>query len=120
MTTTRALGKSVIVIVRAPLLTDSRDNTLYRDWENATRTTVINCMVQPFPMAEKLNFEDNRDREYSRSAARFYLPPDADVIYTDRIEFDGHEWQVLGHPGTWFDFKSKRHHIAVIGQIRQG
>jgi len=77
-------------------------------------------MIEPFPLAEKLNFEDNRAREFSRSAVRIYAPGDTDVVYTDRLEFDGYEWSVLGHPGKWYDFKAKINHIAVIAQIRQG
>ena len=119
-TVSNLLGKNTIIIIRATLITDSRDNTLYRDWDNTTQTVVKNCMVEPFPMAEKLNFEDSRDREFARSACRFYLPRDTDIVYTDRILFDTFEWQVLGHPGIWYDFKAFRHHKTAIGQIRLG
>jgi head-tail adaptor len=77
-------------------------------------------MVEPFPLAEKLNLEINKDREFSQSAVRIYVQPATDVVYTDRIEHDGHTWNVLGHPGLWFDTKNNRHHKAVIAQIRQG
>ena len=77
-------------------------------------------MVEPFPIAEKLNFEDNRDREYARSAVRIYAPPDTDVVYTDRIEWNGYEWQVLGHPGLWVDMRNRQDHVALIAQIRRG
>jgi len=77
-------------------------------------------MIEPFPLAEKLNFEINQDREFSQSAIRVYAPADTDIIYTDRLEHDGYIWQVLGHPGLWFDFKNNRHHKAVIAQIKQG
>lgn len=120
MPATKPLGKNTVYIKRAPLVTDSRDNTLYRDWDNATLTPINDCMVEPFPLAEKLNYEDNRDREFSRSAVRIYCPPTTDVVYTDRIVHDGYEWSVLGHPGTWYDFKAKKHHKSVIAQIRQG
>lgn len=117
---TRPLGKNTIIIVRAPLVIDNRDNTKWRDWDNATETTVRNCMVEPFPLAEKLNFEIGRDREFAQSAVRIYMPADTDIIYTDRLLHDGYTWQVLGHPGLWFDFKANRNHKAVIAQIRQG
>lgn len=118
--TSRPLGKQSIVIKRAPLVVDARDNTPYRDWANATSTTVNNCMVEPFPLAEKLNFEDSRDREYSETSVRIYAPPDTDVVYTDRIEWNGHTFQVLGHPGLWTDLNGKASHRAIIAKIKQG
>jgi hypothetical protein len=117
---TTRLGKTSIVVVRAPLVLDTRDNSYWRDWDNAVRTTLNNCMVEPFPLAEKLNFEINKDREFSQSAIRVYTQADADVIYTDRLEYDGYSWQVLGHPGLWVDLRNNRNHKAVIAQIRQG
>lgn len=77
-------------------------------------------MAEPFPMAEKLNFEDNRGREYSRTAKRFYMPPLTDILYTDRILHDGETYEVFGHPGKWFDLEGNAEHIAVIGRIRSG
>lgn len=77
-------------------------------------------MVEPFPLAEKLNFEDHRNREFARTARRFYMPFGTDVEYTDRLIFDGKLYDVFGHPGQWFDFDGKENHVAVIGQIREG
>lgn len=120
MTNTRALGSETVIVKRAPLKTDSRDNSKWRDWANATQTTVKKCMIEPFPLAEKLNYEDNRDREFARSAVRIYMPPGTDVVSTDRLIWDGKEYQVLGHPGKWSRFNGKEHHISVIAQIREG
>lgn len=117
---TRPLGANVVVIKRAPLALDTRDNSLWRDWDNATFTTVRFCLVEPFPLAEKLNFEINRDREFSQSAVRIYMPPETDCIYTDRIEYDGYTWNVLGHPAKWIQFDATPEHLAVIAQIRHG
>lgn len=77
-------------------------------------------MVEPFPLAEKLNFEDNRDREYSRTARRFYMPATTSLEYTDQLIFDGKTYDIFGHPGDWFDFSGDKNHIAVIGRIREG
>lgn len=117
---TRWFGRETVVVVRAPLVTDSRDNTQYRNWENPTRTTVNGCGVEPFPLAEKLNFEENRGREFARSAVRIYMPPGTDVVATDRLEWDGKTFQVLGHPGKWSRFNGREHHVAVIAQQREG
>lgn len=116
----KIIGSNTVQIKRAPLVIDPRDNSLYRDWGNATLTTVNGCMIEPFPMAEKLNIEDNRDREFSKSAVRVYCPIGTDVVYTDRILAEDHEWQVLGHPGKWYDLKGNIKYIAVIAVIKQG
>lgn len=117
---TRPLGGNTIIVVRAPLITDPRDNSLYRDWAHATLFTIKNVMAEPFPLAEKLNFEDNRDREFSRTACRFYMPADTDILYTDRIRHENNDYDVFGHPGRWFDLDGKGNHIAVIGRVRSG
>ena len=120
MIRTRPLGDTTVVIIRAPLELDPRDNSLWRNWDAAVHTTVEKCMVEPFPLAEKLNFEINKDREFAQSAVRIYMPPNSDVLYTDRILYDGYEWNVLGHPGKWVAFSGVADHIAVIAQIRHG
>lgn len=117
---TKPLGLNVIYIIRAPLVKDTRDNSFYRDWSNATETEIRNCMVEPYPMAEKLNLEENREREFVQSAVRMFVPPETDVVYTDRVRFDDELFQVLGHPFTWFDFRAKRVWKAVIAQFRAG
>ena len=114
------LGKNVVTRKRAALETDPRDNSQWRDWDNAVETDITDCMVEPFPLAEKLNFEDARDREFGQSAVRIYCPPGTDFVYTDRVLIDGYEYSILGHPGTWYDFKAKKHHVALIAQLRQG
>lgn len=114
------LGKNTITRLRAPLVTDPRDNTQYRDWDNATSTDIPNCMVEPFPLSEKLNFEDGRKREFAQSAVRVYAPAGTDLIYTDRLMIAGSEYGILGHPGIWYDFKGNVDHVAVIAQRREG
>lgn len=114
------LGKNTVTRIRAPLATDPRDNSLYRDWDNAEELEISRCMVEPFPLSEKLNFEDEVSREFSQSAVRVYAPPTTDLVYTDRLRFDGNEYNILGHPGRWYDFSGKLDHVAAIAQIREG
>lgn len=120
MAVKRPLGSETITVVRAPLVVDPRDNSKWRNWSVATRTDIPKCMVEPFPLAEKLNYEENRDREFARSALRMYLPAGTDVVSTDRLEWNGEEYQVLGHPGRWSRFNGDEHHVAIIAQIRSG
>lgn len=116
----KPLGSDTFTIIRAPLIIDPRDGAEYRDWDNATQTVVTEANVQPFPMAEKLNFEDNRDREYSRTALRFYAPPGTRVESTDRILFDGKTYDVFGHQGIWHRFNGQERFVQFIGRVREG
>src|SRR5678809_1678454 len=106
------LGKNTITRIRAPLLTDTVDNSQWRDWSSAEQTQITNCMVEPFPLSEKLNFEDGRNREFSQSAVRVYCPAGTDIVYTDRLIIRDEEYNILGHPGKWYDFKGKIEHVA--------
>lgn len=114
------LGSDSFVIQRAPLLIDPRDGSSYRDWNNPVQTTVRDANVQPFMMAEKLNFEENRDREFSRTAIRVYAPPGTDVESTDRIVYNSRTYDVFGTPGDWHRFSGLKNHVAFIARIREG
>lgn len=118
-------GPDVIVIIRAPLVLDSRDNSYYRDWPNATRTEYGNCMVEPYRMAEKLNSETDVDREFASTSIRVFAQPDCDVVYTDRLTvssfgYEGIEFSVLGLPGAWHDFQNKRVYKGIIARANLG
>lgn len=117
---TRPLGNQTIVIQRAPLVASGRDGTLQRSWSTATETTVTKCSVQPFRLAEKLNFEDNRDREFARSALRVFAPAGTDVEPTDRVVFSGKTYDVFGFGGDWAGFDGNPHHVAFVIRLREG
>ena|SRR5688572_12361482 len=114
------LGRDSFTVVRAPLVTDVRDNTQYRDWDNATSTVVTKAKVNPFELAEKLNFEINSEREYSRTGLKFYAPAGTSVEYTDRIEYQGRTYAVFGEPQVWTDFEGVQHHVEFVAQLRRG
>lgn len=118
----KPLGNDTITILNAPLVFDPRDNTSYRDWDNPVATVVTKVMVEPFPMAEKLNFEDNRDREFIRTAFRFYCPPSTEgvVLPTSRVVWGPYELDVFGEPGPWRRFSGQTHHVAFIARERDG
>lgn len=117
---TRPLGNQSFVLVRAALVASGRDGTLQRDWANATETTVTKCNIQPFRLAEKLNFEDNRDREFARSALRVFAPAGTDIEPTDRVIYRGNTYDVFGFMGEWADFDGNQHHIAFVIRLREG
>lgn len=114
------LGSETITILRAPLVTDPVDFSEYRDWDNPTETTVNDVTAEPFLMAEKLNFEYERNREYAQTALRFYCPAGTRFESTDRIRYDGLIYEVFGHGGVWHRLNGEEHHVQVIGRRRQG
>lgn len=116
----RPLGSDTIIIVRAPLVTDPQDGSEYRDWNNPVSITVAQCNVQPFPMAEKLNFEFNLDREFARTAIRIYAPPGTRFESSDRIVFDSTTYEVFGHDGPWKRFSGQERYVQVIARVKEG
>lgn len=116
----RPLGSQSFTRVRAALVPSGRDGTLQRDWANATETTVTKCSIQPFRLAEKLNFEDNREREFARSALRVFAPAGTDVEPTDRVIYNGDTYDVFGFNGEWSGFDGLAHHVAFVIRRREG
>jgi len=114
------LGNDSFIRKRAPLVQNPRDNTWYRDWDNATELLITNCMVQPFRLSEKLNFEITVEREFSRTVMRFFCPADTDIESTDRIIYLGKEYTVFGHLGQWFNFRGELNHVAFLARRREG
>lgn len=114
-----ALGDDTFTIVRAPLVESSRDGSKYRDWANAIRIDVVDSKVNPFQLAEKLNFEVNADREFARTGLKFFYPPTV-ILHTDRIEYKGETYTVFGHPQIWTDFEGVEDHGEMVVQLKEG
>lgn len=88
------LGPHTITILRAGLVTDAYGNEgTERDWANATPTTVPGCSVQSEPSAEF-----TRDRDAVLIRKEVFAPPATDLTATDRVEHDGHTFDVDGDP----------------------
>ena len=114
------LGSDKIVVIDAPLATDPRDNTRYRDWDNATRTVVENCNIQATKLSDKLRYEDDDEREYHMTYFRGYAPPGAPIKYTSRIEFNGDVYDVQSKPTEWRQFDGTPHHITFMMKLQEG
>jgi hypothetical protein len=114
------LGDEVITVLRAPIITDPRDNSKRADWDSATETDYPGCMIQPFLMSNKLVIEDNNERLFAQSFYRIWMPAGSDVLYTDRIRWRGETMDVFGQKGTWVDFEGNEDHIQLLGKLREG
>lgn len=114
------IGEQTITVVRAPLVQNDRDNTWYRDWENATHTDVPGCSVQPTRLSDKLRYEQDQEREYHMTYIRVYAPPGTDIVYTDKIKFDGKFYDVQGAVTPWRRTGGQEHHVAFLIKLREG
>lgn len=115
------IGSETIVIQRAPWITNPRDGTRRRDWANPVNTTVEGCSVQPFLLAEKLNFEVNAEREYARTGMRVWAPAGSlEPESSDRIQWRGRTYEVFGHASPWYDLEGQEDHVAFVMQLREG
>lgn len=119
----KPLGNDTITIVKPTLSLDTVGNATVIDFENPTLIVIRKCAFEPFLLAEKLQFEDVRDRSYSRSTWRVWIPPTDDALAIephDRIRFDGVEYELFGHIGIWKDFNGKIEHVQLVVQLRTG
>lgn len=114
------LGNDSFTIIRAQLVENPRDGSLNRDWDNAEEIVIEGAQVQPFRLAEKLNFEIQKEREFARTAIRFFAPPGTVVLSTDRIRYRGEIYEVFGHDGNWTDFRGREDHVAFIARRQEG
>jgi len=115
------IGSDSFIRLRAPMVTSQRDGVSeYRDWDNATQLVVPNVMVQPFKMAEKLNFEVSFNREFVRTAYRFLLEGDFDILPTDKVIWSGSTMEVFGHKQTWKRFNGYIFYTGFIARISDG
>jgi predicted neuraminidase len=93
----------VIGIVRAPLVTDGKGNTI-RNW-SAASTAMAAAWVQPVTTDEQTL---NQDRVVSRW--RVFVEPSADIVASDRVTWSGLTFQVDGEVQMWDDRNGAHHH----------
>lgn len=83
------------------------------DWSNPI-TAVYAAEVQPLSSEENVVLQQRVETRW-----RAFLPPEADVLATDRIAWDGATYEIDGEPEQW-----KRcgivHHLELILRRFQG
>lgn len=116
------LGTETITRLRAPLVTDTRDNSVSQDWDNATSFDIEGCLVEPFRMSvgSKNISEDMEGRMWTKQVFRIFVPPDSDFVFTDRLIWRGIQMDVLGSVALWVDFEGNEDHIQFLGLERLG
>lgn len=87
--------RETVTVIRAALK-DSR-GTKVLDWQNATRTPLDGCSVQPGDTSRDF---DGRTVQVSEDWT-LYAPPGSDVKAGDRIEWEGTTFEIDGVPMPW-------------------
>lgn len=117
----KRLGNETVTVLTAPLVTATRDNSLNRDWSQATEQTIINCSVQPFRMSYRLIQTDFKDREYVQEYFRLYIPAGQPIpVHTDKVLWRSTEFDSYGPSQSWYDRKGNLHHTQVVLRFREG
>lgn len=98
--------------VRAELIEDRYHNETW-DWVNAARTD-FTAHVQPGSSSEDVNGRDQVTVDL-----RAWLDP-SDWKATDRAEFEGTTYEIVGQPQTWPSPSGRPHHVELALRVVSG
>lgn len=104
-------ASDVVTVVRAPVVVDRYNNEV-RDWDNATRATVGGCSVQPLDSSGGLAITPGRDAVVTRW--RLFAPDGVDLLPTDRIGWQGVDYEVDGDLERWSSPSGGLAHAEVL------
>lgn len=102
-----------LIILRAPLVDDRYGNQV-RDWSQASQTEVLGRLETEERRAE----EDDADRAQLAARGVCFLPPDADILGTDRIlDSFGVRYEVIGQIATLTTPRGPHHLEARVTSL---
>jgi hypothetical protein len=107
-----AWHNDTIIRLRAPLVNDPYGNPVW-DWDNATSTPLAGWRVQPM-QGSRVSAAETIPREGLERGRRLFGPYDADVLTTDRIEWDGVVWSIDGDVDRWRSPTGALAHAEII------
>ena len=91
--------RDAVTVWRAPLVPER--GTKIRDWAQAVAHTVAGCSLQPSGGGVGIGATSGTFGEQRNGAevhAVLYAPPGADIEFSDRIEFGGVNFALVGEP----------------------
>jgi len=94
--------------VRATTTTDSHGNEI-RSWATATTSDIVGCSMQPEDGSEII-----LGREEVVSRWQLFLPPNADLLPSDRVRFEGITYEVDGSVQKWPDIGGLGHKSCLL------
>lgn len=95
------LGDDLVTRLRAPNVTGPDGAEIPGNWSTVTEPQLLKVnypgsSFQPLSSAESIVAQQR-----TKSTHRAFLPAGADVLVTDRLRFDGLDYQVDGQPERW-------------------
>ena len=106
-----SFASDTVTVVRAPVVVD-RYGAEVRDWANATRTLLEGCRVQPLDSSGGQIIEPRRDAVVTRW--RLFAPAGADLVATDRVEWQGGTYEVDGDVQRWSSPTGALAHVEAL------
>lgn len=109
--------RDTVTRLRAPTVTGV-DGVQVQNWksdESLWTKTDYPCEFQPLSSSE-----DVVAQQRTESTHRAFLPADADVLSTDRLRFQGLDYQVDGQPEMWRKGGRNHHAEALCFRIQGG
>lgn len=77
------------------------------DWSSPTELD-MSCEFQPMTTDEEVALQQRTE-----SFWRVFLPAGADVLATDRLRFDGVDYEIDGEPRRW-RMNGREHHVELV------
>lgn len=96
-----------VIGLRAPMV-DDRYGDEIADWDNASETSLPGCRVVPGAGSENTVDRDQLTRRWV-----LFAPPSADLRATDRIRWDGTDYDIDGDLRRWRSATGALAHIEA-------
>lgn len=105
-------GHEVITRLRAPDVTGPDGATIPGSWSTVAEIALgkLNYLGELQPLSST---EDVVGKQRTESTHKAFLPGGADVLPTDRLRFQGVDYQVEGEPER-FRIRGIEHHLEVF------
>lgn len=104
--------RDTVTRVRAPLA-DDRYGDDVRDWANATTQDIPGCRIAPASIAADDSPSNVIDRDRLNRRFNFFGPPGADLVASDRIRWQGEDYDITGDVRHWRSPSGRLAHIEA-------
>ncbi len=107
------LGGDLVTRLRAPDVAGPDGATIPGNWSTVTEPQLLKVDYPGSSFQPMSSDESIVAQQRTRSTHRAFLPAGADVLVTDRLRFDGLDYQVDGQPERW-RINGIEHHLEVL------
>lgn len=105
--------RDAVTVWRAPLVAER--GTQVRDWSAAVAHTLTGCSLQPAGGGSGIGATRGTLGEQRNGAevhALLYCPPGSDIEFSDRVEFAGQTFALIGEPLYWRSPSGRVTHVV--------